>query len=321
MLSVYDALQVTKRTVETILAEVPIDSFPDERESRTAAWILREVLRTVVEDGDIQKKIVPIRFSFRPAVPHIEYGKDLLAHGLFVAPYKYCLFTWPERFSKELTLDALNRGLKSSQVESTSHSLLVDLGGENRRWLVVGFSTFPTGTFVDTLAFLDEKIAAESTDGGGFLNFIPLNMHHVYSYRQRFTGGQIPERAVIESDMATTVTTTVGCVAALASSGVEVAKPTEREIKKALRHPLAKRQQYPDIHVTIGAPRSATDGTGRTHASPVPHWRRGHIRHIVRDGEVVKIPIPPCLVNASDEARVAVKEYVVKDGTPDEGPA
>ena len=55
------------------------------------------------------------------------------------------------------------------------------------------------------------------------------------------------------------------------------------------------------------------------HASPVMHWRRGHFRTIYKGTEKQRVvPVAPCLVGATDEARSSMpkpQDYVVGVGT------
>lgn len=47
---------------------------------------------------------------------------------------------------------------------------------------------------------------------------------------------------------------------------------------------------------------------GGSHASPVMHWRRGHMRRL-ESGKLV--PVAPTIVNASDEHKPLAKDYVI----------
>jgi hypothetical protein len=50
---------------------------------------------------------------------------------------------------------------------------------------------------------------------------------------------------------------------------------------------------------------------GGSHASPIMHWRRGHLRHLP-NGSILKIA--PTVVNAQDAVKPVIKEYIIRKG-------
>lgn len=302
MLTVYDAIDLVGKFTSTVAKSVRLEEFSDPQ---AAQYILPAAHQLIVRHDGLQKKVAPIRFEFRPGEAHLEYGKDLIRNGLFVLPYMYTMVSWPDPTLGEDGHTIISRG--------RSYCLVIDIREHLSDYLLLaGFKSPDDQQFsLDTLAFLDLSQAADTSRG--LINFIPLDMHAAY-WNLAGRPKNFVTKEVLHLDTATTVGGVVGCMAALASKGVETSKPTEKEVKTALRHPLRKRQQRPDVRVTLNIPESPSDRAGGTHASPVPHWRRGHIRRIARNGETTTIQIPPCLVNAHDEVRVAMKQYVVKDG-------
>jgi len=302
MLTVHDAIALVREFTSTIAKKVPLEQFPDPHVAQATIAAAHHLI--VKQDG-LQKKVAPVRFEFRPGEAHLEYGKDLIRNGLFVPPHKYTLLSWPEPTIGEDGHVIDNGG--------RSYGLVIDIREHQPNYLlVVGFKSSDDEKFdIDTLAFLDLSIAADTPQG--MINFIPMDMHAAY-WNLAGRPARFFPRDVLAKDTATTIGGVVGCVAALASKGVLVSKPTAKDEKLSLRHPLPKRQQRSDIRVTLNMPSQRGDGEGDSHASPVPHWRRGHIRHIERAGEIVKIPIPPCLVNADEDTKAAMKQYLVNDG-------
>lgn len=71
------------------------------------------------------------------------------------------------------------------------------------------------------------------------------------------------------------------------------------------RHTITIRK---DIIRTFSRERSGGPGS---HASPIMHWRRGHLRHLT-NGKILKIA--PTVVNAQDSAKPVIKQYIIKKG-------
>jgi hypothetical protein len=71
------------------------------------------------------------------------------------------------------------------------------------------------------------------------------------------------------------------------------------------RHTITIRK---DILRTFSGNSSSTQGSP---ASPIMHWRRGHLRHL-SNGSVLKIA--PTVVNAQDAVKPVIKQYIIRKG-------
>jgi hypothetical protein len=85
-------------------------------------------------------------------------------------------------------------------------------------------------------------------------------------------------------------------------------KAREKKGKPCIRDAYEIRLRFGGAQ-NAGASREPINGLGRK--SPRMHWRRGHYRkHHLDPGRL--IPIPPCLINASEEAEAILpKDYVL----------
>jgi hypothetical protein len=99
--------------------------------------------------------------------------------------------------------------------------------------------------------------------------------------------------------------------ALLATKGVERI-PTTVEPSVQAKRIAQGRAPLPE-YVTLKLPKVnyATGHKGGTHASPIPHWRRGHVRHLP-NGKVTMVEA--CFVNST--LAVAPRDYKVVTATP-----
>jgi hypothetical protein len=86
----------------------------------------------------------------------------------------------------------------------------------------------------------------------------------------------------------------------------------ERLQKARIKNKKSKLRDY----IIVTQPKISQD-LGGTHASPLPHWRRGHTRHFRKDGMVIKkVGIEPMLINAKTikvpDDIPSLKNYIVK---------
>lgn len=89
---------------------------------------------------------------------------------------------------------------------------------------------------------------------------------------------------------------------------VHVEGAPERLNKKRLRQGKIAIAETRHIRVRTDERLISREHQGGTHASPVMHWRRGHMRRL-ESGKIV--PVAPTIVNASDEHKPLAKEYIV----------
>lgn len=89
---------------------------------------------------------------------------------------------------------------------------------------------------------------------------------------------------------------------------IELEEAPERLNRKRQRQGKLPIAEVRRIKIAMNEKLVSKRRQGGTHASPIMHWRRGHMRRL-ENGKIV--PVAPTIVNASDEYKPLAKEYIV----------
>lgn len=227
----------------------------------------------------------------------LSFGSDLSKNGMLKLPFRDCVFTF-----RDLTYGPQKVPLThicASQILPGTSDLRDAFGGigdptvtYTGAWLVMRSPLPQYANTVSLEAFAQHEIG-------------PTVDPHWSTVRPAV--GDVFVKGGFQKGGITLVTTMVEVACALlVSKGIKhiIDKPPERvQARRARdgRPPLPERHT---IIVPVAVPARGA-GAGGTHASPRPHWRRGHIRKY-SDGKVTMVS--PCIVNA-DGSAIEPRQY------------
>jgi hypothetical protein len=210
-------------------------------------------------------------------------------------------------------------------------TLVVDLEGKDwlgsyedrhfpkgeRRLLLIGLNALDDQYRLDTFAMVNADRTTKIMPGKLAMAMVPMGTILYHQVMEQLGGRPLPPGFSLANakhadlDAVTTWETVLGCLGLLTSKVVKITPPSEKELEKRLSHPKPDRRQRPAIIVNL-ADGVRRGNQGGTHASPVPHFRRGHVRRLQREDEQKLVVVSPTIVNARDEAKPDLKPYIVK---------
>lgn len=205
----------------------------------------------------------------RPSQEHVDFGRQLLLNGVFQLPYSPVL------------MRASVGGLRGD----TWYLMDSDQGS-----LTIYFMPYVPG--VGRRSVILPSVARIRPEHDG------IQLFHIVR-RSQGSPGQWDDEAheVADEWEATYVAIGVGLLMMLMSPGVSVDTVKGGGKLHGFRKLTGK--PVPDtyvVRVNLGSGNPRTEHRGGTHASPRPHWRRGHLR-TYKTG--LQVPVAPHIVGAS----------------------
>jgi hypothetical protein len=295
-----------------------------EGERASAIVCYTACYRMVMQPGGLdwlQTQIVPFDFQFFIPEEMKAFGRELCDNEIVPLPAPYTLLNWKEYITGPL-------GENPRDLGGSSHCLVVDLGGRDwldvlndpslpksdRHLLLIGMTGLNGMLGLDTFAIVNAAQTTKVRAGQLGAIIAPLGTFLYHEYLAKIGGNpklNLAEAKHADTDAITTWATVLGCLGLLTSKVVKISPPPEREVEKRLGHPAPDRRQRPAVIVNL-ADELRREHQGGTHASPIPHFRRGHVRRLHRDDEQKLVVVSPTIVNARDEAKPDLKPYIVK---------
>lgn len=289
-------------------------------EAKVGAHVVSRCVTSVIKNRrSLQKRIVPFVFDFYIPSELETFGADLLKEDVLPLPYKDVAFIFPERtLNRDGSLD--DGGMRSAvvlvdvsdvvnQIRALAPSSAAAMQLDGYTTLMMGYTILADTVMIDAMGLVAWDRAV-SIDRGYLFNSMPFPVVDYLCAFARATGAKYDEKDVqgMVTSQGVNGHRALGCVALLNSKYVSKKEPTEKEKRKSLRHPLEKRQQRAEVRVSLVKNERSGPGDG-TRASPIPHWRRGHIRKL--PDKTVKVQ--PTLVNM-EMGNADVKPYRVSGG-------
>lgn len=232
------------------------------------------IARQIVGVGiDWAKFIVPLA-----ALAKVEgFGRELFQHGIWRLPYRRCYFQLTQPATGPLG-HSIHRGL-----------FAMHLGDEG-----------PDLKLALTDVFLD---------GGGYGHGTTLWFH-----RDSLSGGwELSNRASSEGERSYDAFVSrclVSSIALLSTKGITLDRTEVSPKLNAKREADGKKRLHSYATIRIDPEHITQRGhLGGSHASPAPHWRRGHVRKLSSGALAI---VRPCVVNAEINPSPPAPQYVVE---------
>jgi hypothetical protein len=216
-----------------------------------------------------------------------KFADDLLVENLFRLPADYCFF----QFRRDKDLDTYC-------VHQDGDFLLIWSAGirDNLRDRVKG-GWFAEEMFSINLVDLRTGVTARRNGGAsGQENSILLYRGGVSEIDAYTT--QVIHKALYLVQMGVAMLSCKGVV----TDRIDV-PPAVNAKRRRMGRPELFSHTLIKVHATVRACSEVVGADGRTHASPRPHFRRGHIRHLSEDKKVL---VKPCFIRATGALRGSV---------------
>lgn len=250
-------------------------------EAAVAAGFDRETWDAVLGAASEAVNVDKGRMAIPGAV--IQFGRDLLISGIFQLPFDVTFFCPP---------DETKAGLIAVQNDDWLQIGII----ENRRIS----STRPGLTAVLPSMIINLNLKKTTADGIPEISSRIAFPNLARAFEEEGTDvNKLIFRAI---DFVLGTTALLG-----SKSTIKVDDPAPERLNKARAH---KGKPAIGRTITIRLDRHGQVERNGTHASPIPHWRRGHIRRL-SSGKMT--PVPPTLVNWSlGDKKPDPKDYIIK---------
>lgn len=232
----------------------------------------------------------------------MDFGSDLASNGLMKLPFTDVIFTFRN----------LNFG---HRLDVNAHVLCSQRSGSDPELIGREGSIDPDAIYTGVWLCMSGHDSKSPFEFG--YNFDAFAQHHYVPGGKAEWQAATPEAMQLlipgysnktrAPALTTALTLCEVAVALLASRGIrhDVDKAPDRVQARRAREGKPPLPERHTIIVPGTMPRASGDGTGGTHASPRPHWRRGHVRRYASGTTTV---VAPCIVNG-DGSAISPKQY------------
>jgi hypothetical protein len=221
-----------------------------------------------------------------PYMQGFEFGWDLACNNLLRLPHERCFFQLSYRHKPHvwgIFIDQIVR--QNSNENSVGAKFVYMRSGKD------GFEAWPVSVW--SISTVDDKV---------LWDFIQPKRHDKYKDRVQ--------------DIHDVVGTLIAICGFLNFKGLTKHETAIDAAINARRVAAGKKalHSYTTIRIDPDAENRRTN-LGGSHASPAPHWRRGHVRRL---GEGRLTVVRPCIVNSTLDALPPPSNYIVR--APNEAP-